>query len=685
MATRREELNQIVSSLGGSTRTSKRQQLDDMVKQIKSGSAGATGAPREPYNFLQPKSLMENIQKDLPTMTRTIQQNRTIEPDIARAAATPSVPVPQNLGEVVQKVSQSPNSVKKEIATRIKDTALNTGLQYLKPFNAINLVTNIPAAAIDPNKSISEATKDTFQASKPFAPENRYGSSGGANLVRAFKNRGMLPDVTKVSDADLMEIYNNPAEPMNQWLLKQYNITPQGKTFEQFKEEYMSRARLTSDIEEGVADFVIDPGAVLGIAGKGVKTLRGMTKGTKTIDKVADTARGLNRVDDIADTARITKISPEEILPNNPPAKQKNITPDGTRPIGAEPDIPTGQRERGFSTNTRTDVNNPDELRNSFSENPLTYEQISGTDTTAKAQVIYDQGYSSARTQLDGLLKDMKPESVPLAKMLAREATNIGNIGEAREVLSNTALRLTEAGQFTQAARLLRESDPETFLMTIDKQLRKLNEQGLKQYGKKWTNIDLLPDEITSIQSIPRGNQQAYEEVWEQIGSRIAKDLPSTGMEKFDAWRRMAMLLNPKTHIRNTVGNVIMSGMRKVSDTIGAGLEKLFGVKTGERTKSFGWSLNKNIASKVDETWDIVKKDILGESRWEIDNLKSLGQEKRIFKKGLPTKAVEAITGHKFDRGALQWVNELSLKTLNAEDNIFTKRAFKDALGQFMQ
>ena len=66
--------------------------------------------------------------------------------------------------------------------------------------------------------------------------------------------------------------------------------------------------------------------------------------------------------------------------------------------------------------------------------------------------------------------------------------------------------------------------------MTIDKQLRKLNEQGLKQYGKKWKNIDLLPDEITAIQNIPRGNQQAYEEVWEQIGNRIAKKLPSTKM-----------------------------------------------------------------------------------------------------------------------------------------------------------
>ena len=63
-----------------------------------------------------------------------------------------------------------------------------------------------------------------------------------------------------------------------------------------------------------------------------------------------------------------------------------------------------------------------------------------------------------------------------------------------------------------------------------------------------------------------------------------------------------------------------------------------------------------------------MKKDILGESRWEIDNLRALGREKRIFK-----------------NTALQGLNEASLKSLNWEDNIFTQRAFKDALGQYMQ
>ena len=61
-----------------------------------------------------------------------------------------------------------------------------------------------------------------------------------------------------------------------------------------------------------------------------------------------------------------------------------------------------------------------------------------------------------------------------------------------------------------------------------------------------------------------------------------------------------------------------MMGMRKAADTIGAALQKAF-VPAGQRTQSVGWSFNKDIVAKVNENWDTVKKDILGESRWEME------------------------------------------------------------------
>jgi hypothetical protein len=169
---------------------------------------------------------------------------------------------------------------------------------------------------------------------------------------------------------------------------------------------------------------------------------------------------------------------------------------------------------------------------------------------------------------------------------------------------------------------------------------------------------------------LPRGDEAAYETMMNQIGGRISQQLPSSGLEKFDAWRRTAMLLNPKTHIRNIGGNVTMAGLRKTADTIGAGLEKLFKVPEGERTKSVGWSLDKNLSSTVNAEWETAKKDLASNSRWgiEIGNLKSFGRDKRIFQ-----------------NGALNKVDTFGKNTLNWEDNLFSERAYKDALGGFMK
>jgi hypothetical protein len=153
----------------------------------------------------------------------------------------------------------------------------------------------------------------------------------------------------------------------------------------------------------------------------------------------------------------------------------------------------------------------------------------------------------------------------------------------------------------------------------------------------------------------------------EGIYTRLSQTMPSSKMEKFDAWRRMAMLLNPKTHVRNVVGNAIMGVLRKSADTLGAGLEKTL-LKSGERTKSIGWSLNKNLRNTVDNVWDQEVKNLTSSNRYDINNLRFMNRDKRIFK----NNALNALD--KFTKG-----------TLNLEDKVFLERAYKDALGGYMQ
>ena len=111
-------------------------------------------------------------------------------------------------------------------------------------------------------------------------------------------------------------------------------------------------------------------------------------------------------------------------------------------------------------------------------------------------------------------------------------------------------------------------------MLSISKQLKKLNQEGAKIYGKKWKDVDLTPEEIGMVNKIERGNQKAYDEALEMVRKRIVNELPSSAMEKVNAWRHMAMLLNPKTQVRNIGGNVIMAGMRQSSKQISALLQK---------------------------------------------------------------------------------------------------------------
>jgi hypothetical protein len=349
---------------------------------------------------------------------------------------------------------------------------------------------------------------------------------------------------------------------------------------------------------------------------------------------------------------------PQANLPkSNLPINQGNT-------VGATPDIPAGLKERGVSANIRTDANRPDALRDSFSTDPLVYKQLGNKETLAKAQDIFDQGFDTARKQVDELLMKGKPEAAPLTKMLADKLTNEGDIVGARDLLSNAATKATEAGQFGQAFRILREADPETFLMTFDKQLGKLNKEGLDAYGKNWKTVDLTPDELSMVSKIERGNQASYDSAFEQIQKRIANELPSTAWEKVNAWRHISMLLNPKTQIRNVVGNGIMMGMRRNAKQVSAVLQKVLPVE--ERTQVF--KIKGEYQQAATDYFEANKKDLLGGANKYNESVSLNMPNKRVFQNNV-----------------LESTRKLTYKTLEMGDTPFYKNAYINRLASYAQ
>lgn len=333
-------------------------------------------------------------------------------------------------------------------------------------------------------------------------------------------------------------------------------------------------------------------------------------------------------------------------------------------------------RERGFSRNVRTDENMNPEIRKIFDKDPLIYSQLSNKETLDKAQKIFDLGYDEAMKEWHRGLGAFRPEDVPLSRMLANEAISRGDHNTARQIISDIAEKLTMAGQFTQAASILRKADPRSVITNFEKWINKLNKQGQRQYGKKWEDIVLSDEELQKLKDSKDADEVEREKLFSEIWARIASRLPVSGWEKWDAWRRIAMLTNPKTHLRNIFGNVIMRGMETSADKIAAGLEAA-AVKSGKmkqesRTKKMGWRKDKTLVGVVDKDWEAVKKDLGRIGKYEVETglkgLRSLSFEKPIYK----TKSLEKL-------------NRFSMDLLNLEDVIFMRVAYKDALGQFMR
>lgn len=361
---------------------------------------------------------------------------------------------------------------------------------------------------------------------------------------------------------------------------------------------------------------------------------------------------------------RLVRQADNELPKANTQAEAVNATTGKIEPSQVK-SMQEGGKERGFSANTRTDANNPAVLRESFDDDPLMYNQLANKETLAKARAVFDQGYESALSQLNDLTERMQPEAAPLAKMLARQASEAGNVEGAREIIATVAAKLTQAGQFGQAAKILRDADPETFMLSINKQLRDLNKEGKSIYGDKWKEVKLKPDELDMVGKIERGNQKAYDEVLETIRKRIANELPASAMEKVNAWRHMAMLLNPKTQVRNIGGNLIMAGMRQSSKQISALMQKWI-LPAEQRTQV--WKVQDDYLKLAKDHFEANKKDLLAQGNKYIENIKLNMPDKRVYA-----------------NDTLEATRKLTYKLLEMGDVPFYRKAYINRLASYAQ
>lgn len=339
----------------------------------------------------------------------------------------------------------------------------------------------------------------------------------------------------------------------------------------------------------------------------------------------------------------------------------------------------TGDTERGYSKNLATDQNMREDIREDFRLDPEMYHRLGNKETLAKAQAIFDEGLGSARSKLEQAIgaaqagAKLAPEMVPLSRLVANELARGGDLTTARNLLSDVAVELTQAGQLGQAANILRSADPVTVENTIQGALDRVNEAGRKRYGEKWSDFALTDEERQEIAEIDLGDEDAFSAMYEKVARRVGAEMPSTWWEKLTEIRRVSMLLNPKTQVRNVVANVPLAVERKAAERLSGAIQDML-VKWGaldkqDQTRTLRVSRESRALA---ESLYAENREMLAGSadKWDMNGL--LRQYRRYFGESKPGQAMDAVRQFTYD-------------LLEKGDTPFVRSAFLDNAAQYIE
>lgn len=315
---------------------------------------------------------------------------------------------------------------------------------------------------------------------------------------------------------------------------------------------------------------------------------------------------------------------------------------DAANSVGAAAAGFTGDTERGFARNVSTDQNMAPELRESFREDPEMYFRLGNQKTLAKAQEIFDAGFESARSTLEQAIgqaqagRKLPPEMVPLSRMVANQLARNGDVYSARKILSDISVELTQAGQLGQAAAIMRNTDPATKTMTIDKLVQNLQKQ-LSNQG-----VDLQVDSELLGAYANAETDAARDAALNAIEQNIADQIPSTLLDKWTALRYVNMLGNLKTQVRNLTGNVGMKLINMANNTVASWMESISSKASGgkiNRTRSAIVGKDLKRAARAD--FENVRQEALGDAKFSVENpsanafYQGVKEKQRVFKSGL--------------------------------------------------
>lgn len=255
---------------------------------------------------------------------------------------------------------------------------------------------------------------------------------------------------------------------------------------------------------------------------------------------------------------------------------------------------------------------------------------------------------------------------------LYNNAVNSGDYVTAMDIASLMVKNSTNTAQSLQAMRILNKLSPECRLYLAAKSIENIEEDLNERYkdNKADIHVDkILYDEYAK--ALRQGDEDGIKTAWANIEQSVAQQINATWYEKLNNFRYLAMLGNPRTHVRNIVGNAFFVPVRAVKNTIAYGLENIADAKINggiERSKAILNSSNAADAALVKyamSDYEAVQEVILSGGKY-VDTFQGIDKHRTIYK----TKILEA-------------ARKGNSAALDAEDAWFCKPAYANALAKW--
>lgn len=345
------------------------------------------------------------------------------------------------------------------------------------------------------------------------------------------------------------------------------------------------------------------------------------------------------------------------------PTEISNLTKEdaNTTPILQNANVSTGNGKSKFASNIKNKTNmlNEDSKNAILSDNDVNYyREVTNEESLNQAfERLNTNGKSEVERWFRQDSENANSTDVAEGWILLKQyqdqiskATDLNTKNELNRSMVQVAKKLrdmgTKAGQTVQAFNILNRLTPEGMVYYAQSELDEAFQHMVKNKSQDWINkyksdFELTPQEtqfiLDTMQEVSK-MQDGYDKRVKlaEIQKLMTDKLPPQKGAGIKAWMRISMLFNPKTQVRNVLGNAFIAPVNSFSDLIGSVVDKRLAKSTNVRTtgttslKNYGKGLKKGLFESYNDFRRGINTRNIEGNRFEISQGRSFNNKTKI-------------------------------------------------------